>query len=156
MNNPPNIGKMSSILENKYKNNVTIYENMSNINNMQSKAFTDCYQKNKKLFDWFLLVDIDEYLYLVEDNSLKDYLSNKNFEKCDFIKFNWAISTDNNLLHYDNRTLFQRFKYPFLKDKFVKTMIRGNILNLKYTVHSPNISNIFPLRNISCTNKEKK
>jgi len=148
-NNPPNIEKMSNVLENKYKNNVTIYENMSNINNMQSNAFTDCYQKNKNLFDWFLMVDMDEYLYLVEDNSLKDYLSNKNFEKCDFIKFNWAISTDNNLVHYDNRTLFQRFKYPFLKDKFVKTMIRGNIPDLKYWVHSPNIS---PLKNISCIN----
>ena len=99
---------------------------MSNINNMQSKAFTDCYQKNKNLFDWFLMIDTDEYLYLVENNSLKDYLSNKNFEKTDFIKFNWAISTDNNLVHYDNRTrtLFQRFKYPFLKDKFVKTIIK--------------------------------
>ena len=152
-NNPPNIEKMSNVLENKYKNNVTIYYNISNIINMQSKAFNDCYQKNKNLYDWFLMVDMDEYLYLVEDNSLKDYLSNKNFEKCDFIKFNWAISTDNNLVHYDNRSLLERFKYPFLKDKFVKTMIRGNISDLKYWVHSPNIS---PLRNISCINTGEK
>jgi hypothetical protein len=60
------------------------------------------------------MVDMDEFLYLVEDNSLNDYLNNNNFEKCDFIKFNWAISTDNNLLHYDNRSLFERFKPPYI------------------------------------------
>ena len=147
--NPPNIEKLSNIISNKYKQNVTIYENITNIIKDQSMAFNDCYQKNKNIYDWFLMVDMDEFLYLVEDNSLKEYLSNKIFDKCDFIQFNWALSTDNNLIYYDNRTLFERFKPPYLKDKFVKSMIRGNISELKYWVHSPYSS---PLRNISCIN----
>ena len=147
--NPPNYENMSDILDNKYKQNVTIYKNNSNPFMYQSKIFNDCYEKNKLIYDWFLMVDMDEFLYLVEDNSLPQYLSNKIFDKCDFIKFNWAISTDNNLVHYDNRTLFKRFKPPYLKEKFVKTIIRDNISNLKYWVHSPYIST---LRNIGCSN----
>ena len=51
------------------------------------------------------MVDMDEFLYIVND-SLKSYLSKNIFDKCDFIKFHWATSTDNNLVHYDPRPLF--------------------------------------------------
>ena len=94
------------------------------------------------------MVDMDEYLYIVK-NSLKKYLSNYKFDKCDFIKFHWLLPNDNNLLHYDNRSLFERFKGPYVKSKFVKTIIRGKIDFLKYYIHSPYIS---PLRNITCNN----
>ena len=56
---------------------------------------------------------------------------------------------DNNLIHYDNRSFFKRFKPPYLKEKFVKTIIKGNISDLKYLVHNPLYS---PLRNVSCLN----
>ena len=147
--NPPNYKQMSDSLDDKYKQNVTFYKNLSSSFIHQSTLYNYCYEKNKNIFDWFLMVDMDEFLYLVDDKSLKEYLSDKNFEKCDFIKFNWAITTDNNLIHYDNRTLFERFKPPFLMDKFVKSMIRGNISGLKYWIHSPLIS---PIKNISCIN----
>ena len=152
-NNDPMFEKMKDILENRYQKNVTIIESIKNTIKDQTTAFTDCYNKNKNIYDWFLMVDMDEFLYLVEDNSLKDYLSNKNYDKCDFIKFTWAQSMDNNLIHYDNRSLFERFKPPYLKEKFVKTIIRGNISDLKYWVHSPHYS---PLRNVSCINTGKQ
>ena len=92
------------------------------------------------------MVDMDEFLFIVKDN-LKNYLLNKRFEKCDFIKINWVIAKDNNLLNFDNRSLFERFKGPYIKTSIIKSIIRGNIENLIYSVHSPKFS---PLRNISC------
>ena len=77
------------------------------------------------------MFDMDEFLYIVDD-SLKGYLTNKRFNKCDFIKINWVIPSDNNLLHYDNRTLFERFKGPYKKTPYIKSIIRGDINNLKY------------------------
>ena len=71
------------------------------------------------------MVDMDEYLYVIND-TLKSYLSNKIFDKCDFIKIHWANSQDNNLLHYDPRPLFQRFKMPYIYSKFIKTTIIFN------------------------------
>ena len=42
------------------------------------------------------MVDMDEFLVIVND-SLKNYLSNPVFKKCDFIKFHWIIPSDNTI-----------------------------------------------------------
>ena len=98
------------------------------------------------------MVDMDEFLFIVKD-SLKHYLSKQIFKKCDFIKFNWIVPTDNNLLYYDNRSLFERFKGKYVKKESIKTIIRGNIDDLEYWVHSPFKS---PKRNITCNNVGEK
>ena len=141
--NDQNTERISDEVEPKYETYVTVYENIKDTIKDQSTVFTDCYHKNIDKYDWFLMVDMDEFLYIV-NSSLKDYLVNENFDKCDFIKFNWVNANDNGLLHYDNRSLFERFKGPYIKDVFIKTIIRGNISDLKYWVHSPYIS---PKRN---------
>ena len=150
--NDQNTERISDEVEPKYETYVTVYENIKDTIKDQSTAFTDCYYKNIDKYDWFLMVDMDEFLYIV-NNSLKDYLVSKDFDKCDFIKFNWVNANDNGLLHYDNRSLFERFKGPYIKDEFIKTIIRGNISDLKYWVHSPYIS---PKRNISCNSIGKQ
>lgn len=150
--NDPNTEKMSDMINDSYKNTVTIYENIKNTIKNQSIAFTTCYNNNINKFDWFIMFDMDEYLYIIND-TLKNYLSNKIFDKCDFIKINWASAKDNNLIHYDPRPLFVRFKGPFIKSTVIKSIIRGNITGLKYWVHSPYYS---PKRNITCNNEGKQ
>ena len=150
--NDPNTEQIYNIIDKKYKYNVTIYEAKKFNIYRQSDAFTKCYNINNKKFDWFLMVDMDEFLYIV-DETLKGYLTNKRFDKCDFIKINWVLTTDNDLIYYDSRPLFERFKPPFIKSQFVKTIIRGNISNLKFWVHSPYFS---PERNITCNSIGKK
>jgi len=149
--NEQNTEKISDALGNKYKNKVTIYENIKIKINSQPEAFTNCYHNNFNKYDWFLMVDMDEYLYII-NNTLKDYLSNPIFNKCDFIKFHWVIPNDNNLVKYDPRPLFKRFRGPYTKSIIIKSIIRGNIQDLKYWVHSPIYS---PKKNISCNNEGK-
>ena len=147
--NIPETEKISDILNQKEKEIVTIYESKSFHIDNQSTAFTKCYKNNLNKFDWFLMVDMDEFLFIV-NNTLKGYLTNKVFDKCDFIKFHWVITTDNDLIYYDERPLFERFKPPYKKSRYVKSIIRGNISDLKYWVHSPFIS---PKRNVTCNNE---
>ena len=123
--NEPNVENISDIINESYKDFVTIYDYRMIINN-QKVAFTLCYEMNKNKFDWIFMNDIDEFL-VIKDDSLKHYLSNPKFRKCDFIKFHWVLANDNNLLHYDNRSLFERFKGPYIKDTHIKTMVKGNI-----------------------------
>ena len=104
---------------------------------------------NKNDYDWIFMNDIDEYL-VIKNESLKHYLSRNRFKKCDFIKFHWVLANDNNLIHYDNRTLSERFNPPYKLDTHIKTIIRGNIEDLQFDIHTPFIS---PHRNISCDNK---
>ena len=147
--NDPNTEMIAEAIESKYKSKVTIYENIKERIKGQVDAFNECYQNNLLEYNWILMCDMDEFLFVVND-TLKSYLSQKIFDKCDFIKFHWAIAIDNDLVHYDPRSLFVRFKPPYIKDRFIKTIVRGNISDMKYWVHSPYMS---PTRNVTCTNK---
>jgi len=150
--NDENSERISDMIDIQYKNIVEVYEakKLKYVN--QSLAFTDCYDKNKNKFDWILMVDMDEFLYIKKD-TLKNYLLKPVFNKCDFIKINWILPSDNGQLYYENKSLFERFKGPYKKSRFIKSIIRGNISNLKYWVHSPYIS---PYKNASCNNIGKK
>lgn len=118
------------------------------IDHSQSKSFTKCYNDNKNNFDWFLMLDLDEFLF-IKSFGLKQYLSQLIFKKCDFISFHWAIPDDNNLIRYENKSLFERFPGPYKKSRFIKTAIRGKIKSLRYSVHAPAFS---PLNNNTCNN----
>ena len=146
--NDPNTEKIIDSINNIYKSKVTIYDNIKGKINNQSDAFTNCYHNNINEYDWFLMIDMDEYLFIVND-TLKNYLSNKILDKCDFIKFHWATSNDNGLIYYDSRPLMERFRPPYIKEIYVKSIIRSKIKDLRYWVHSPFIS---PIRNVTCTN----
>ena len=87
------------------------------------------------MFDWILMIDMDEFLYIVND-TLQNYLSNIKFKKCDFIEYYWVLPSDNNLIYYDSRPLFERFNGSFVKSNIFKTMVKGKISNLSYAVHS--------------------
>ena len=150
--NDKNTEKISIILNPKYKQYVTVYENLNKETKYQSGVYNNCYRNNNKKCDWLLMIDMDEFLY-IKRFSLKNYLSKSIFKKCDFIKFNWVIPTDNNLIHYDNRPLFERFPGPYIKSIFVKSIIRGNIPKLQFMVHSPIES---PIKNTTCDNQGKK
>ena len=146
--NDPGNEKISDVIDRSYGKYVTIYENISQTIKNQPTAFTACYKNNYKKFDWILMFDMDEFLFIVND-TLKNYLKKDYLKKCDFIRIHWVIPTDNNLLHYDNRSLFKRFKRPYLESTLFKTLVRGNIDDLKYDIHSFDSS---PKRNLSCNN----
>lgn len=75
----------------------------------QFKILDDCYAKNKNNYDWFLIYDIDEYIHLNNYSKIKDFLNEKKFDNCTKIYLNWVVHTDNNQIHYENKSLFERF-----------------------------------------------
>ena len=115
----------------------------------QNHAYNHCYSKHKNDYDWFIMIDMDEYLVIKNNDTLKGYLTDHVFDKCDFIKLHWRIPSDNNLLHYENKSLFERFQRPYYTSNHIKSIIRGHIDNLIYWIHSPKIS---PERNVTCDN----
>ena len=95
---------------------------------MQLKIYDHCYKLNYKKYDWLIFVDIDEFIKLKNINNIKFYLSQEKFKSCKSIYLNWVRHTDNNLLYYENKSVFDRFpeKYTVKKYCFGKTIIRGN------------------------------
>ena len=98
---------------------------------------------------WLLYFDYDEHLVFLDKNmTIKKFLSQKKFDKCDTVKFNWLIYNDNDLIHYDNRTLNERFTTPFyntIENKFIKSIVRvkkygGLMWSPSTGAHQPNES----------------
>ena len=94
-----------------------------------------------------------------EDNkliSIKQYLSNPLFKKCESISINWLIYSDNNLLYYDNRSIYERFTSPLYKhreNRLVKSIVRGNLNKLVFT---KDFSNHVPNKKLHICNSRGK
>ena len=112
------------------KGNSTYYEIMDS-----------CYQKNHEQYDWLIFYELDEFLYLKNYRNIKSYLISKKFNKCESVQLNWVHMSDNNQIFYENKSLIERFPVigkNVVKNKnnkicFVKTIIRGHLININIT-----------------------
>ena len=161
-NNDINGEKFDDVLSSYLKNNYVEIINYRGIEGKQLKMFQNCYQKNNKNYDWLIFYDIDEFLYLKNYTNIKDFLSEKKFNKCQSIYLNWVIHTDNNLILYDNRELSKRFPEIYINKDYCngKTIIRGNLEKIKIqSTHTLDkkigrcngFGTIFKSRGIYCT-----
>ena len=111
------------------------------IKNPQIQSYNDCYKRYNKLYDWLIFFDIDEFIYLKDFTSLKLFINNKKFNRCNRVQFNWLFHTDNNLLYYENKPVKERFTEREAKTRGkksggsqgIKSVIRGNINNFVIT-----------------------
>ncbi len=62
-------------------------------------------------------------------NNIKQFLTEKKFLNCKSIYLNWIKHKDNNLLYYENKSIFERFPEIYKNKNYCKgkTIIRGNI-----------------------------
>jgi len=77
---------------------------------LQEMCYTAAYEIYHKNFDYMAFIDVDEYLTLSPSLSLDGFLGR--FDDSDLIKLNWMCYTDNGLLHYDDRSVIERFTEP--------------------------------------------
>lgn len=104
-----------------------------NIENVQSKAYTECFLKYRDKYDWLMFIDVDEFVVLDQKyhNNIKEFLSDSLFKDVDIIRVCWKIYTSNTDLDVvnDNYNVFNRFKDLYIsgEENFCKSIIRGNI-----------------------------
>lgn len=80
---------------------------------------------------------MDEFIFLKNHRNIKNFLNLPKFSRCQSIRLNLFFHNDNNLLHYDNRTLSSRFVTKVKKKKVsVKSILRGNILIKIISIHN--------------------
>ena len=122
-------------------------------NNPQLDSYYDCYEKNNKTYDWLSFFDIDEFLVLKDNLTIQEFLDKKIYNKCQSLKINWLIFSDNELKNYENKSLQERFKTEskyLYENKHIKSIVRGNLsINYWYkarNTHSSSNNELF-----SCT-----
>ena len=98
------------------------------------KAMNECYKLNHESYDWLIFYELDEFIHLSNFKNIKDFLSQKKFDKCKIIYLNLLVHDDNNQLYYENISLFKRFPkiVPQSIDNSlqVKMIIKGGINGL--------------------------
>ena len=142
-NNDINGERFEKVLGYYIKNNYVEITNYRGQKKKQTSIYYNCYKNNYNIYDWLIFYDIDEYINLKGFSNIKDYLKQKIFLNCESLYLNWVIHTDNNLLYYDNRTLFKRFKERYTNKDFCrgKTIIRGKLKKQLKFVSVHNLDN---------------
>ena len=143
-NNDVDGEKFEDVLQDEIKSNFVSIINFRGIIGKQCRIYRDCYAKNNKNYEWLSFFDFDEFLDIKpKANTIKEFLTNKRYEKCTIIKINFLFYSDNELLYYDNRTVQERFTKPLRRqgsNGFVKTTVRGgltpNYWSVKCGIHS--------------------
>ena len=97
---------------------------------VQLQMLNDCYNRNYEKYDWFIMFDMDEFIYLKNHINIKTYLKRIEFRKYEVIYFFRACHTDNNHLHYENKSLFERFPQSVYNVLSVKPILRGHYFNI--------------------------
>lgn len=94
--------------------------------NLQSYSYQDCYTKHKNEYDWFLIVDCDEFLHISNYRNIKELLDNEKYNGFEGIRFQWMNMDDNNLIHVvdGDYSLQKRFTNGKM-NKYGKSIIRG-------------------------------
>jgi hypothetical protein len=124
------------VLQDYVDQGFVIVENYRDKTRIQMKAYTEMYAKYKDQYDWLAFFDFDEFLILEWHNTIDEYLE-KFPTDCEVVLVNWLCMTDNNLVHYDDRPLMERFTEPMPLDRcvqynfpdncHVKSIIRGGL-----------------------------
>ena len=135
-NNDINDENFNTIL-NKYINSEFVkIKNIRGKSEIKTLAYNHCYQTNFNKYSWFLFLDVDEYLYIKNNRTLLNFLSDDRFLNCNSIFINYNEYGDSDLLEFDNRSIFQRFT----KSRYGicgKSLTRGGIKNAKIDIYKP-------------------
>lgn len=137
-NNDLNDEYFDEVISEYIKNGYVKIINYRGKNKIQLKAIKNCYKNNFRKYDWFLFYDMDEFIYLKYIYNVKLFLNRKEFDDCKIILLNWVHRSDNELLYYDNRSLFTRFKKRGKKIKYaidVKPILKSRSKIIINNVH---------------------
>ena len=115
----------------------------------QMKSYEECYNEHNNEYDWIAFFDFDEYITFKNNETIKEYLSDKIFDNFECIHLNWMYYGDNDNIKYDDRPLVERFTKPadydlkitynFPENNHVKSIVKCGIDNFKWRIntHSP-------------------
>ena len=136
-NNDINGEKFEDVISDYINNSFVEIINIRGNSTPRFAFMNDCYHKNYDKYDWLIFYDVDEFIHLNDYSNIGKFLSEQKFVGCEVIYLNYVHHTDNNLLHYDNRSLAERFPQKERKAQHrfgtpqIKPILRGHKPNIK-------------------------
>lgn len=119
----------------KYDSYITYINDRGNRNKeILQKNYINTYHQYKDDYDWFIFIDVDEFIILNKYTYINDYLNSEIFNNVEQIHLNWVIYDDNDLIYDDpSKSVMHRFtrrmepdldkEYPLYN--LCKSILRG-------------------------------
>ena len=101
--------KLNGILRNEIISKIVKIINVRGKKRNQINSYNNCISINRNKYDWLMFFDVDEFLYIENNQTLDEFLSESRYNKCEVIKINWLCYGDNDLLYYENKPVIERF-----------------------------------------------
>jgi len=102
--------KLEDVLYNEINNNFVTIIDVRGLRKQQCSSYKHCYEKYNKYYDWLSFFDFDEFLYIKNNKTVQEFLSDEKYKKCANVKINWLSYTDNDLIYYEDKSVLERFK----------------------------------------------
>ena len=137
-NNDLNGERFENVINDYIEDDIVEVINYRGLIKPQLKAYQQCLNFNYNKYNWLIFYDMDEFIFLKNFSNIKSYLSQERFNKCDSVQLIMVFHNDNDLLYYDNRTIFERFNNTMKNNKVAafKTILKGNIKTKISCVHN--------------------
>ena len=118
---------------------------------VQVAAYKDFYDHYASKYQWVMFLDVDEFLVFHKHKTVEEYLNEPFFRDKNCIRINWLCYSDNDLIHYDDRPVRERFtQYSPNNDvnHYYKSFFRTGIRNLQI----PNVHYTSPISGVCMNN----
>ena len=135
-NNDINGENFDDILNSYINSEFIKVKNIRGKSEIQLLVYNDCYQRYSNEYSWFMFLDVDEFLYIKNNKTISNFLSDNKFLNCNSIFINYNEYGDSDLLKYDNRSIFKRFTQSQY-GPCGKSITRGGIKRAKIDIHKP-------------------
>ena len=136
-----------------YKNKQSI-KTLFNYNSgqatLQMQCYNEAFNEFRNVFDWFLFIDIDEFLTLENHKNVNDFLMSFD-SSINQIILNWKCYGDNNLVYYEPKPVMERFTKPytnntkysqnFPENEVTKCFIKSSADLIQHRVHFALLAN---------------
>ena len=122
--------KFDDVLQDEVANGFVTIIDRRGLKYIQCRCYKDCYKKNKKDYDWLSFFDLDEFLFIKNNKTIQEFLSDEKYKDCKNVKINMLYYTDNDHIYYENKSLNERFttyKLDYLPNIHIKSIVRGNL-----------------------------
>ena len=121
--------RFDKILSEYINNNTVKIINIRGKKQVQVDAFNHCSWINFQRYNWMLLFDVDEFIFLKNYTDIKDYLKEQKFDQCKAIFLNELVHTDNDQIFYQNKSVIERFPEININRSIimVKSILKGKI-----------------------------
>lgn len=133
---------VENFIDKEYLERITIIDIHGKVD-PQHSSYTECFRSYKHLYDWMIFIDIDEFICMRCNKTLKQLLSNEQYLQFDAIVVNWCVFSDSGQIYGDlSVPVWERFtEKSIVNDEWqhtVKSFVNCRTSNDVYiTCHFP-------------------